>query len=240
MNEIQTTQPKRDYFLPASILISALLISVSLIYNAGKKAPNGDLEGNLVRSAGNKSVSIELEKISSDDHLFGSSDAPVKVVEFSDFECPFCKQFHETMHQIVKDYDGRVAWIYRQFPIDELHPRARKESEASECAAELGGNSKFWEYADKIFEVTPSNNGLDPKELYKIAEQVGLDRSKFTQCLESGRNAARVEADVNDAIKAGALGTPYSVVVSKDGKKYPINGALSYTRVKSVIDEALR
>jgi len=102
------------------------------------------------------------------------ANAPVKIVEFSDTECPFCKRFHTTMQQVVKDSNGQVAWVYRHFPLDQLHSKARKEAEATECAAELGGNEKFWAYLNRLMEVTPANDGLDLAELPVIAAYVGL------------------------------------------------------------------
>lgn len=109
--------------------------------------------------------SSNVRKVDDSDHLRGDPKASVKVVEFSDLECPFCKRFHLTMQQLMEGYSGKVAWVYRHFPLDSLHPKARKEAEASECAAELGGNDGFWAYIDKLFEITPSNNGLDPNLL---------------------------------------------------------------------------
>src|SRR5574343_1436136 len=105
-------------------------------------------------------------------------------VEYSDTECPFCKQFHSTLRQMMDEYgkDGKVAWVYRHFPIDGLHPKARKEAEATECANELGGPSKFWEYTNMIYERTPGNDGLDPANLPKFAKEIGLDEKAFTEC----------------------------------------------------------
>src|SRR5207249_6414117 len=80
--------------------------------------------------------------------------------------------------------DGKVVWVYRHFPIDSLHSKARKEAQASECAAALGGNEAFWAYSDKLFEVTPSNNRLDLAQLPRIAQEIGLDRAQFETCLE--------------------------------------------------------
>lgn len=110
---------------------------------------------------------IAMRPIDATDHIFGNPNAQVFVIEYSDPECPFCKNFHATMETVMKQYgdDGKVAWVYRHFPLDSLHSKARKESEAFECAGELGGNAKFWEYANKLFEITPSNNQLDPKFL---------------------------------------------------------------------------
>ena len=95
------------------------------------------------------------------------------VVEYSDFECPFCKQFHATLQQVLKDFDGKVRWSYKHLPLESLHSKALRESMASECAAK---QDKFWEYADQIFTKTSSNDSLPDEELFTIADAVGLDR----------------------------------------------------------------
>lgn len=233
---------KKDYLLPISIIIAALLISGSWIYTAGLKN-TGTGNGKAVTTPGAAAIEgINIKPVGADDHILGNPEAPVKIVEFSDLECPFCKSFHSTMKRVLQEYgkDGRVAWVYRHYPLDELHSKARKEAEAAECANELGGNDKFWAYVDRVFAVTPSNNGLDLNQLPDIAEYVGLDKKKFQSCLDSGKYADKIEADVEDAQNAGARGTPYSVIVAKDGKKYPISGAQPYEQVKLLIDEVLR
>jgi protein-disulfide isomerase len=145
------------------------------------------------------------------DHILGNPNAPIVVVEYSDFECPFCKTFHNTMHRVVNDNNGKVAWVFRQYPIPQLHSKAFKEAEATECAFEQGGNDAFWKYADKIFEVTPSNNRLDEKELPKIAGEIGLNVASFNECLASGKYQAKVQADIDDGVKVGVNGTPSSL-----------------------------
>lgn len=232
---------QKDYLLPISIVIAALLISGSWIYTAGLKSVKPE-SGVVTKSTSNTADNINLRLVNSNDHILGNPNAPIKIVEFSDLECPFCKSFHSTMKRVMQEYgkDGRVAWVYRHYPLDELHPKARYEAEASECANELGGNEKFWAYVDRVFAVTPSNNGLDPDLLPQIAEYVGLDKTKFQSCLDNGKYADRVKADVEDAQNAGARGTPYSVVLGKDGKKYPIGGAQPYEQVKLLIDEVLK
>lgn len=236
----------RDFLLPGSIVIAALLISSSLFYSAGKKT--GGETKKLAADLGAAAPSLEnVKPVQGDDHILGSSNAPVVVIEYSDLECPFCKIFHETMHTAVKEYRGKVAWAYRHLPLSSLHPKAAKEAEASECAAELGGNDVFWKYIDRIFEVTPSNNGLDLDLLPAIAKEVGIDVEKFNECLSSGRHAGLVAASVDEAGKAGARGTPYSIVVAKNGEKFVIPGALPFKSddpsrpdVKTILDEALK
>lgn len=199
--------------------------------------------GNAAAQAGPQAAADAAElmrPVTPRDHLRGRADAQVKIVEFGDAECPLCKRFHPTLKQIVADYPGRVAWVFRHYPVDEIHPRARKEAEATECANELGGNDKFWAYLDRLYEITPSNDKLDPAELPRIAQHVGLDRAKFVQCLQGGKYARRVAEDVADALAAGATGTPYTVVIAPNGRLFPILGAQPYASVKRVIDIALQ
>jgi protein-disulfide isomerase len=140
--------------------------------------------------------------------------------------------------------DGKVAWVYRHFPLDELHPKARKEAQAAECANEIGGNDAFWAYSDKLFEVTPSNNQLDLSLLPQIAAEIGLGRAKFEACLtgdaRGGKYAGHIQSDYENASASGGLGTPYSIVIAPNGKSFPITGAQPYSVVKSLIDLALK
>ena len=114
---------------------------------------------------------------------------------------------------------GDVAWVYRQFPIYQgpqpLHSKALKESEASECAAELGGNDGFWKYADRMFEVTNSNNSLDLNQLPVIAGYVGLDVQKFNTCLASGKYKKQIDESIEEGVKAGVQGTPKSFILTQ-------------------------
>jgi len=245
---------KRDYLLPASILIAALLVSISLVYNAGKQATptqTGDLAAAAnanqptAQPAGGSASS--MKPVSADDHILGDPNAPVKMVEFSDLECPFCKEFQATLHQVLQAYPGKVAWIFRQSPIPQLHPKAEKEAEASECAWEQGGNDIFWKYIDQIFSITPSNNGLDPAQLPKVAGDLGLDVTKFNACLSSGKYASKIAAEQADAAAAGSQGTPYTVIIGKSGQRFVVPGAYPFDSsqagapsVKSFIDQALQ
>lgn len=183
---------------------------------------------------------INMVPVTSDDHVRGDLEtADVVVVEFSDLECPFCARFHPTMQQVYSDYDGQVAWVYRQFPLESLHPKARNEAIASECAADLGGNEAFWSYIDRIYEITPSNNGLDESKLAETAEYVGLDATEFQNCMDSGKFEDKIDSQLTDAAASGGTGTPYSVAINKDGEMAPINGAQPITSVKATIDSLL-
>lgn len=224
-----------NILIPLAIIIAGVLIAGAVIVSGNRAGPTGAVPP----STGNLEA---LASITSDDHIRGDKNAPVKIVEYSDTECPFCKRFHSTLLQLNSEYgtSGKVAWVYRHFPLDQLHPRARKEAEATECAAETGGNEKFWAYLDRLMEVTPANNGLDPLELPKIATFVGIDANKFNDCLSSGKYAQKIEEHVQNAIATGGNGTPWNIIVSKNGKKYPLSGAQPYEAVKQLIDLALK
>jgi len=227
--------------LPISIVLAGLLIAGGIYLN-GKIARDNPTSVQKQQQA-SQSLANNIRPITTDDHILGSSNARVVVIEYSDTECPYCKNFHETMLAIMKDYgkDGQVAWVYRHDPIAELHSKSPKEAEATECAASLGGNSKFWEYINKVYETTPSNNGLDPKELTNIATQVGLSSSDFNACLSSGKFKSKVDADIKNAKEIGISGTPYSVIIDTKTKDYyPIEGAYPYAQVKSAIDMMLQ
>ncbi len=183
-----------------------------------------------------------MHPVSADrDHIRGNPAAPVTLIEYSDFECPFCKSFHSTAKRLVDESKGQVKWVYRHFPLDNIHPvKARREAAASECAAELGGNDAFWKFADRFYELTPSNNKTDVDTvLPQIAREIGLDKEQFASCLASGKHDRRVEEDYQNALASGGRGTPWSIIVSKSGETYPLSGAQPYAAVKQLVDLAL-
>lgn len=234
-----------QWSVPVAIIAAGVIVALAIMYGGSGKsqqAPkvNAPAAGQPTAGAPEQKE-IVVKPVSDADHVWGdAAKADVIVIEYSDLECPFCKRFHSTMMQAVSVYPGKVAWVYRHFPLDQLHSKARKEAEATECAAEVGGDDiVFWRYVDALLRVTPSNNGLDLAELPMIAEQLDLDKAKFSACLESGKYAAAIQASVEDAMAAGAQGTPYSVVITKSGKKSVIPGALPLEQVKGIIDAAL-
>lgn len=211
--ENKNVKAKRDWLLPISVLIAAVLVAGALIYSTGKKVEIPTTANTQPTSNYESSLLSSLPAVSGTDHILGDPNAPIKIVEYSDLECPFCKQFQTTLHQIMTNYGSNVAWIFRNYPIPQLHPKAPHEAQAAECAAKLGGNDVYWKYIDTVFSVTPSNNGLDPSLLPQIATQVGLDANQFNACLNSTYGQDIVSTESQEATTAGALGTPFSVVM---------------------------
>ena len=236
-------QTKQNYMIPLAIIIAGGLIAGAVFFNnaSGNTTPIADNNPQPTQPPAGSTDAIN--PITSEDHIRGNPDAPVKIVEYSDFECPFCKRFHDTMNQVMDEYgqDGQVAWVYRQFPLEQLHPvKAQREAVASECAAELGGNDAFWQFADRFFELTPSNNQTDIDTVIpQIVEEIGLDESAFNECLDSSRYDSHIEEDIQNAVATGGRGTPWSVVVGVNGETFPLSGAQPYNSVKQLIDLTL-
>lgn len=219
--------------VPLAIVVAGGMIAASLYFvnRQAPAAPGGNAQ---------PTVAENIRGPQENDHIRGNPNADIVIVEYSDTECPFCKQFHSTMKRIIDEYgtSGKVAWIYRHFPLEQLHPKAMKEAIALECAAELGGNDAFWKYTDRIYEITPANNGLDESELPKIAEFAGLNVAAFNECLGSTRHNARIQQDIAEVVAAGGRGTPHSIVIF-DGEQVPIEGAQPFEVVKGMIDTLL-
>ena len=200
-----------------------------------KQGPQAPTTGKLNEDEANK-----LPPVTEKDHVKGARNAKVLLVEYSDLECPFCKNFHPTLQKVLSEYDGQVAWVYRHFPLDLLHSKARTEAQAAECAAELGGNDGFWKFIDEIYAVTPANNGLDLAELPKIANKVGKNGTKLQTCVDEEKFADLVEEQYQGGITAGIQGTPGTFIVNQKGEVWSVPGAIPFESVKQMIDEALK
>ncbi len=144
------------------------------------------------------------------------------------------------MNKIMAEYgkDGKVAWVYRHFPLEQLHPNAPKVAEASECVASLGGNDAFWKFSDLAFGERGTNAPTDITKLPEYAERSGVSKEKFNECMKAGTFAQAIKDDIQEALKTGARGTPYSILIAGD-QKGVINGAQQYATVKQMIDTIL-
>lgn len=221
---------KNIYVIPVSIIIAGVLIALGFYFGLSNNV-NDNKQG--VKN-------IELRNINEKtDHIKGAEKAKITIVEYSDLECPFCKNAHTTLKTLLNEYPDDLRWVYRHFPIAQLHSKAQKESEASECVYDQGGNSAFWSYIDKVFEITPSNNGLDLNQLPVLATELGLNESEFNTCLESDKNKEKVESDIEDAVKAGARGTPYFIIINSKGEKIPVEGAFPIDTFREIINSLL-
>ncbi|TSC73997.1 MAG: DSBA oxidoreductase [Parcubacteria group bacterium Gr01-1014_44] len=193
--------------LPGSIVLAAVLISGSLLFASYRNNP-----GSQLGLVGNNLGEQKIVEVSADDDPFlGEKKAPVTIIEFSDFQCPFCRSFwKDTLPLIKSTYidTGKVKFVYRDFPLS-FHSGARPAAEAAECAEDQG---KYWQMHDKIFnEQDKQGQGtvqFTKEDVVKWASQIGLDMGKFNSCLDSGKYRAEVDKDMADGTAAGVSGTP--------------------------------
>lgn len=180
-----------------------------------------------------------VRAITPDDHTLGKRDAPIQMIVYTDLECPYCKRFHQKTLPLLRDEFGEeLVVVYRHHPLSS-RAHAMPEAQAAECAYEIGGHDAFWSFVDRLFDVTPSNNGFDLSLLPALAQETGLDRSTFEACMRSGRTAARVLSDQEDARIAGATLTP-SILIRRGDDSYMVVGdyparirtAIEYMRAK--------
>ncbi len=172
-------------------------------------------------------------KIVAGDHVKGAKDAKVQLIEWSDFQCPFCQSFAETVDQLMKDYPNDLQVVYRHFPLDSIHPQARLAAEASECAAKQG-EEKFWQFHDAVFA---GQGQLTQGETFLkgIAKNIGLNEGKFADCLSKGEGKAIVSEQYQAGLSVGVQGTPGSFLNGQ-----PLGGAVPYEDLKAQIDALLQ
>lgn len=220
----------QKFFISGAIVVAGLVIAWAVVAGPGEGTqPTGHSNGG--------SAQVGVSPINDDDHILGDRNARVSVVEFSDFECPFCSRLHPTLERVVEDFDGEVNWVYRHFPLSTIHSRAVSAAVASECVADLAGNDAFWTFASRVFGGGTSALG---DTLYnQIASDVGIDLDEFASCRELKEVEDRVAADFNDARRSGGSGTPYVVVINENGDTFPFSGALPYENIVTIINQAL-
>ena len=228
----------KDLMIPISIVIAGLAVGAGLYFGGGTAPGTPQLaEGTPPEPADN---TAKMDPVTPDEHIRGNVDAPIKIVEYSDFDCPFCSRFHDTMNSVMEKYgEDEVAWVFRQFPLEQLHPQAPAVAVASECVAALGGNDAFWTFADGYFGDRGSGKGTPHAELVPaLVASAGVDQDAFATCFEDGSQNAAVQSDVDDAVETGGRGTPWSIIVGPTGKTYPLSGALPAQAVEQLIEVA--
>ena len=252
MSDKKTITLDTSLLTPIAIIIGGVIIAVAVYLSNGNK-PTTLAAQNIV--AQNPTIDTqqvptapEIATVSvDDDPVLGDKNAKVTLIDFSDYECPFCKRhFTDTYPQIKKDYidTGKIKMAFRDLPLS-FHQNAFKEAEAAECARKQGGDSVYFKYHDQIFTKTTSNGtGLALDQLPVIAKELGLNVNQFQQCLDSGEFKSEVDKDLADAAKVGANGTP-TFFIGKSTSNGEINGikvvgAQPYSAFKAIIDEQLK
>ncbi|HBL39668.1 TPA: hypothetical protein DDZ10_03295 [Candidatus Uhrbacteria bacterium] len=175
--------------------------------------------------------SATLPKVTDEDWVRGDlKKAKVVLVEYSDFECPFCGSHHPTMQQLMTEYGDRVAWVYRHFPLS-FHPQATPAALASECVGEQGGDAAFWRFADAMFA---DQGALGTARYEETVQDLGLDLAKYQDCVSSRKYSANITSDQSGGQAAGVSGTPATYV---NGQL--VSGAVPYAQLQAIVEAAL-
>lgn len=248
------SEQKKGFFSSLSsnvniILVGALVIAGFVVGSLWTKVQylekSGTALGAKQAAAGNNAppapqAAVKKPDVTDKDYYRGGKNAKVVLVEYSDYECPFCKSFHPTMQQVMKEYGDKIKWVYRHFPLS-FHANAQKEAEAAECAGKLGGNEAFWNYTDALFEQTTSNGtGFALDKLVPLATEQGLNESEFKQCLDSGEMAQKVKDQMTKGGDEGVTGTPGTIIIDAKGNTQLVPGALPFDQVKPMIEKAFK
>jgi len=186
-----------------------------------------------------KPVNVSID----DDPVRGDPNAPITIIEFSDFQCPFCSRFHtQTLPTILEEYvdTGKVKFVYRDFPIQSIHPNAMPAAAASECAHE---QNKYWEYHDALFERQQNWNNLKLSDsidtFKKMAKEFGMNENQFNSCLDSGKYIDEINKDLKDGTNYGITGTPGFFVGNEKSGYVKLIGAQPIETFKKIIDSQL-
>ncbi|MFI5241020.1 MAG: DsbA family protein [Microgenomates group bacterium] len=234
-----------EKFAPALLLLTvALAFTVGLLWQKVSSLEKDGTKTTTTTAAGPKITKLTADQIkkvtpvNDKDHIRGSKDAEIVIVEYSDLQCPYCKQFHPVMEQVFSNYEGKVAWVYRNFPLDTIHPRAKPAANASECVASLAGNNAFSKFVDLVF--SDQTKYLTDEGLVEAAVVSGAKKADFQSCYKANKFASLVDAQYQSGVTAGVTGTPTSFVINKKGEMWVVPAAFPFENLKSTIDEALK
>ena len=220
---------KFEISTPVAVIIAGVIIAGAIVYTNAHPSQQ-------VAAAGQNAPAATAHVVapSAQDHIIGSPTAPVVLVEYSDFQCPFCSMVYPTLKTIVDNSGGQVAWVMRNYPLKEIHPQANGAANAAECIAAQLGNKGWWEYADAVFT---NQAALTPGYSRQLAQQFGADMTKYDSCVASSTYQDKIDAERADAENSGGNGTPFTVVWGKGGQvQVPVSGAVPQAQFESVIN----
>lgn len=234
-------KPSRTVRIIPLAVLTALALVTFAFWNTTKHAQQQALVAEMPIAFAKKDV----RDVMPTDHVFGNPMAPLILVTYGDFECPFCKDYHKTLKRIVKMYgkDGKVAMVMRHMPIAKLHPHSPTYALASECVAEQGGSVAFWKFADALFDkITPDTN-VDSAGLIDLARDAGVSEDDFSLCMRNSNLMSRVEESFDEALQAGATETPFTMIITpyqqiaqQGAVPFPVMGAMIKAMLRNIGD----
>lgn len=222
------TTAQNPYLVPVAIVIAGMFIAAAIFSSSGPTTV-----ADAPRQGGGL-ITAEVIPVTEEDHVYGPRDADIYLVEYSDYRCGYCGLFHDTIKEILEQYDGKVAWVYRHTP---YQPGGMEAAVASECVAKLAGPDAFWDYTDAALQNT---SGLNEAWHKAKAEELGVDAAAFAECYESDEFDERIALHTQNSQELGGRGTPFSVVLTREGNYLTIPGALPAESVALQIERALQ
>lgn len=214
-----------------AIVVAGVVIAGAILYTNAHPTPSAAANVQANTAGQNVPANVNVAAPSAEDHIVGSPTAEVVLIEYSDFQCPFCSMVYPTIKNIVDNSGGKVAWVMRNFPLTSIHPEALPAAEAAECIAAQLGSKGYFGYADAVFA---NQDKLSPSYSRTVAQQLGANMQQYDSCLSAGTYKSKIAAQETEAENNGGQGTPYTVVYGK-GKQVPVSGALPQAQFESVI-----
>lgn len=219
-------QKKFELTPSISILVAGVLIAGAVIFTnvRGAAVVSGD-------SPQAPTAATNVRPPSTSDHIIGSPTAPLVLIEYSDFQCPYCSLVHPTIKKIVADSNGQIAWVLRNFPLESIHPNARPGALAAECIAVQLGNDAYWQFADTVFA---NQSKMSPAYFEQLALSLGAQKTAYQACLVAPATAKIIDDSLVEVERNGGQGTPYTILYDKRGQ-VGVSGALPATTFNAVI-----
>lgn len=220
---------RKAWLVPGAIILAGIILSIT-IFSVRQShilgAPTGDISA--------------VRPVHPSEHIIGDPEAPVIIIEYADIDSPYAKEFQQSLSQLLTEYgpSGRVAWVYRHFPLVDQHRYSTEHAEAAECVASLGNRTAFWRFIDLLQANAPGQTQFNPSGYPAITAQLGIDAREFEQCMSSDRYTGKVAADFENALAIGAEGSPYSVLLVRGKEPAVITGSVPYATLKEIVERA--
>ncbi|MBU1164612.1 thioredoxin domain-containing protein [Patescibacteria group bacterium] len=236
-------KPQQSFFMGAGWGVAVAVTILLIVFMVSLLGSSGSADKKLAVVNTNTNVAptqpaqptppvadaSKLPSVTNSDYIQGDKNAQLTLIEYSDFQCPFCSRHTPTLDKVLDEYKGKVRLVFRHFPLNSIHPQAQKAAEAAECAGEQG---KFWEMHDKIFA---NQTAISVENLKSYASALGLNASQFNDCLDNDKYASKVQQQMQGGAAAGVTGTPATFIGDQ-----LVKGAVPYENLKSIIDSKLK
>lgn len=227
-NEIKIEEnntPKSRLNIPSAIILAGVIVASAIFLRGATPATTTGI------AEGGDDLSL-VSEVTEDDFVRGDKNAPITLIEYADFSCSFCAKFQLTLKKLVDESEGKIKWVYRHLPIFNLEAAV-----ASSCVGKLGGENVFWQYSDILFA---NQDKLNNEYYFETAKSLDIDETKYQSCIDDKELKSKITTEfTRNKVLLGFNGTPHTVLVDKDGRKFSFTGALPENELKSVLESII-